>query len=465
MFNERLKILAEHVAELIDQELWGQVAAQISNLPPPDIAEFISHYDRDVIEALFNVLPESVKPDVLAELDPELAAEITASLSSDEISDLFEEMDPDDAADVLGELDEEISSQVIEKMDEEDAAEVRKLMTYPEDSAGGIMTTDLIHMRPDQTVLEALDAIAERGDESHIYQICIVDEHHRLIGTVTIWGLLRQHNRNIRLGDIMEREFFSVHSDTDQEKVARTITKYGLSVIPVVDSHGVLLGRITHDDVLHVVKEEAEEDIFRLAGSDDDELGNTSILRSCAIRLPWLTVTLLGGVVTSTLLNLYTKRFSSLVILAAFIPNVMAMGGNTGLQSSVLLIREIAAGPARRHAMGRLFRHEMRTGALMGIICGIGIFIWALALMKISPPGSPDAIPCSPFHLAGVVGIALFASMTFAAGFGAIVPIVLERLKIDPAAASGPFISVMNDISALLIYYGISFLLIMRVLG
>ena len=462
MFDERMKELADRVAALIDQELWGQAAAEIASLEPADIAEFISHYNRDVIEALFKVLPESIKPDVLAELDPEIAAEITESMTSGEISDLFEEMEPDDAADVLGELDKAISSQVIEQMDEEEAEDVRRLMTYPEDSAGGIMTTDLVQMYGTQTVLEALDAIAEREDETHIYQIYVVDAEHRLVGTVTIWDLLRQHNRGVKLAEIMDHEFFSVRSDMDQEEVARTIAKYSLSVIPVVDSQGVLLGRVTHDDVLHVIKEEAEEDIFRLAGSDDDELGNSSILRSCAIRLPWLAITLLGGVVTSTLLNLYAKHFSALVILAAFIPNVMAMGGNTGLQSSVLLIREIAAGPARRHAMGKLLFHEVRTGALMGLVCGIGIFIWAVALMKLSPP---ESMPCSPFYLAAVIGLSLFAAMSFAAGFGAVVPILLDRVKIDPAVASGPFISVMNDISALLIYYAISFGLILRLLG
>ena len=463
MFDERMKELAERVATFIDQGLLGQAASDIACLQPADIAEFISHYSPDVIESLFQVLPDSVKPDVLAELDPEIAAGITEEMEPGEISDLFEEMEPDDAADVLGELDKSLSSQVIERMDEEEAEDVRKLMTYPEDSAGGIMTTDLVRMHGSQTVLEALDAIAAHEEDSHVYQIYIVDDAERLVGTVTIWDLLKQHDRSIKLAEIMNCEPFTVRSDMDQEEVARTISKYSLSVIPVVDAQGALLGRITHDDVLHVVKEEAEEDIFRLAGSDDDELGNTSILRSCAIRLPWLAITLLGGVVTSTLLNLYSKHFSSLVILAAFIPNVMAMGGNTGLQSSVLLIREIAAGPARRQALGRLLFHEVRTGALMGVVCGLGIFIWAVALMHLSPPA--EAMPCSPFYLAAVIGFALFTAMGFAAGFGAVVPVLLNRLKIDPAVASGPFISVMNDISALLIYYAISFGLILRLLG
>ncbi len=459
MSDGKTQEIHDHIDDLIEQEFWGQVASEISNLQPPDIAEIISRYKHEVTARVFRSLPDSIKPDVLAELEPEMAADIMESMPSEEVSDIFTEMDPDDAADVLAELDKTLSSRVIEQMNEEEADDVRKLMTYPEDSAGGIMTTDMVVMHQNQTVLEALDEIASEEDGEHVYQVYVVDDEDRIVGTVTIWKLLRQKNRAVPLADIMNTDFVSVRSDADQEAVAKTISKYSLAVIPVVNSKGVLLGRVTHDDVLEVVREEAEEDIFRMAGSDDEELGNSSTLKSCLIRLPWLSITLLGGVVTSSLLSIYSHHFSSMVILAAFIPNVMAMGGNTGLQSSVLLIREIAAGPGRRQALGKLFLHEVRTGALMGLICAIGIYAWAVFLMKISPASTSTF---SPWQLAGVIAFALFTSMSFAAGFGAVVPILLDRCKIDPAVASGPFISVMNDISALLIYYAISFLLVLR---
>lgn len=452
-----------HIDELVEREFWGQAAAELGNLPVADIAEIISRYDIDVIRLLFNEISDDLKPDVLAELDNDITNDLTEDMPSDELSDIVTEMDPDDAADVLGELDKARSAQIIEQMDKEEADDVRKLMTYPDDSAGGIMTTDLITMRSTQTVIAALDAIANFEDGEHIYQVYVVDEEHVLLGIVSIWQLLRQKDRSIRLHDIMETEVRSVRSDTDQEEVARAMAKYDLSVIPVVDAHGALLGRITHDDIIEVIQEEAEEDIFRMAGSDDEELGNTSVFKSCCIRLPWLAITLVGGMITSALLNQFSKHFAALVILVAFIPNIMAMGGNTGLQSSVLLIREIASGSSRRQSMGKLFRHELSTGALMGLICGIGIFIWAKVLMHISPPteGMPHI---SSWYLAGVVSFSLFAAMSFAAGFGAVVPIMLKRCKIDPAVASGPFISVMNDISALIIYYVIAILLLMRLL-
>ena len=464
----------EHFDELVDQGLWGQISAELADLPAADVAELLSHYGEDSLARLFECLPAEIKPDVLAELPADLAAGLAAAMPAADAADIVNEMAPDDAADVLGELDDkEVSSKIIEGMDDENADDVSRLMTYPEDSAGGIMTTDLVSLHPDQTVDDALDAIARSEDDEHVYQVYVVDRDDKLLGAITIWDLLRQKVRSAKLGDIMATDVLSVRSDADQADVAETMAKYDLSVIPVVDDRGYLLGRITHDDATDIIKEEAEEDILSLAGTTDDELGNVSAWRSCWYRLPWLFITLLGGVVTASIMSSFGKVFGLVIVLAAFIPNVMGMGGNTGLQSSVLMIREIASGSGRRHSLGRLFLHELRTGALMGIICGVGIFLSALAILYATPSGREGAAAvaqnaglgaCAPFAVAATAGLALFCAMTFAAGFGAVVPIVLDRLKIDTAVASGPFISVMDDISALLIYYGVSLLLFSRLL-
>ncbi len=460
MDKENTAEIHARINDLVEQQLWGQAASEITNLPPADIAEILSRYNKETTAAMFNVLPDSLKADVLAHLEPEIAAEVTESIPSEQVSEIMMEMDPDDAADILGELDEDVMEQVVGRMDADDAEDVRKLMTYPEDSAGGIMTTDLITMRPDQTILDALDAIAGYEEGESIYQIYVVDSANRLIGVVPVWELLRHKVRSTPLFEIMRTEIVSVKSNDDQEDVARTIHKYSMHVIPVLDETGVLIGRITHDDVIDVIKEEAEEDIFRLAGSDDDELGNASILKSCAIRLPWLLITLLGGGITALLSRRYSIYFGSVLVLAAFIPNIMGMGGNTGLQSSTLLVREIASGTARRQPLGALIRHEVRTGALMGVICGAGIYIAAIIIISLEP----TATSVSPWLLAGVVAVSLFCAMSFAAGFGALIPVILDRIRIDPAVASGPFISVLNDISALTIYYGVSVALLSAVL-
>ncbi len=464
--------------ELAEKGLWGQISAEMADLPAADIAEMISRFPEEEIPGLFKAVPEDLKPDVLSELPTDQAAALAAAIPAAAAADIVNEMAPDDAADVLGELDDkEVSSRIIEGLDDENAADVSRLMTYPEDSAGGIMTTDLVEVAPDATVRDALDAIA-KGDEDdeHVYQVFVVDSARKLLGTVSIQELLRHKDEpDLSLSGILNEETHCVRSDADQQEVAELMAKYDLAVVPVVDADGCLLGRITHDDATDIIKEEAEEDILNLAGTSDEELGNVSAWRSCLYRLPWLFITLLGGMVTASIMSSFSAAFSFVIVIASFIPNVMGMGGNTGLQSSVLMIREIASGTGRRHSLGRLFRHELRTGALMGLICGTGIFLGAMAILAMTPAGRAGvqslsehagiAVTCARMAVAGTAGIALFCAMTFAAGFGAVVPIVLDRLKIDTAVASGPFISVMDDISALLIYYGVSLAVFSRILA
>ncbi len=467
--------LEAQVEELIDNEMWGQLTAAVSDLPPADIAILLARTaGGDKLTAFFRCLPDDLKPDVLSYLPSEVATELAEALPAPAAAEIANDMAPDDAADMLGELDKDVSAKIIEGMDEEAADDVRRLMTYPDDSAGGIMTTDLVELGPDQTILEALDAIARDPDDEHIYQVFITGKDHKLIGSVSIWDLLRQKNRSVKLADIMDSDPLYVTSDTDQETVAQTMSKYDLSVLPVVDDNGALLGRITHDDAADIIQEEAEEDMLKLAGTDENELGNVSAWRSCLHRLPWLFITLLGGAVTATIMSSYNITFKLVIILASFIPTVMGMGGNAGIQSSVLMIREIASGTGRRHTLGKLFLHELRTGALMGLICGAGIFLCALAMMYLTQAGQEALavagngtsmeVSTAPFFIAFIAGLSLFCAMTFAAGFGAVVPMILDRVHIDTAVASGPFITVMDDIFAILIYYGVSALLLSRFL-
>ena len=467
----------ERLDELVKKGLWGQIASEMGDMPAADVAELLSHYVIDELVPLFKALPEDQKPDVLAELPSDLGAALAEALPADAAADIVNEMAPDDAADVLGEVgDKEVSSKIIEGMDEANAADVTRLMTYPEDSAGGIMTTDLVEVAASGSVRDALDAVAASDeDDEHVYQVFVVDADGKLLGTVSIQELLRHKEQPATpLARIIDEETHAVRSDADQQEVAEIMAKYDLPVVPVIDGDGRLLGRITHDDATDIIREEAQEDILTMAGAGDEELGNVSAWRSCFYRLPWLFITLLGGVVTASIMSSFQTHFALVIVLAAFIPNVMGMGGNTGLQSSVLMIREIASGTGRRHSLGRLFLHELRTGALMGLICGAGIFLCALAIMFATPSGRAAissaaektelTAACAPFAVASVAGLALFCAMTFAAGFGAVVPIVLDRLKIDTAVASGPFISVMDDISALLIYYGVSLALLSRII-
>ena len=443
------------VLALVHEEAWEDVAADLHGRHPVDIADIIQRAPHNSRRKLFSLLNEAAKPDVLAELQSAAIPDVLELVSDTELSHIVEEMTPDDAADVLSDLPEERSEQVLELMEDEESEEVRKLLEYDEDTAGGIMTPEVVAMAADQTVEEALQAIAYVETKEPFFHANIVDGDGRLVGHVDIWDLLRQRDRARPIGELLHDDTIAATVDMDQEEVAHLMNKYSLAVVPVIDADGRLVGRVTSDDVIDVIEEEASEDIFRLAGSDDAELETRSALHSCRVRLPWLFMTLLGGFVTSLILRHFLNHVSGLLVLAAFVPIVLAMGGNTGIQSSTLIVRRIALGGIKRKNIPRLLLREVATGAMMGVICGLLIGVWAHFIATPLTGGL-----ASPLHLASVVTLALFSAMTFAAVFGALVPILLDRFKIDPAVASGPFITITNDISALLIYFAVTSLLL-----
>jgi len=451
-----IKRIQERINFCIKGELWEQLPKFFEELHPADIAEIINHAPAGAHKKLFELIDDELKPDVLAELDDHVEADILEELTDEEISDIVEEMAPDDAADLLGELEDKQREEILDLMESEDSEEVRELLQYGEETAGGIMTTDFVVVRAAMTAKEAIDYIGSLELDEPVYYIYVVDAEGRLTGWIQLWELLKNGNRNQTLEALAEKETISVHTDADQEEVARLASKYDLSALPVLDWQNKLVGRITMDDIMDVMEDEASEDIFKLAGSSDSELEYTSPLHASKSRLPWLLITLVTGFLSVWLLNSYHAylSFSHAVILGAFVPVILAMGGNTGIQSSTLVIRGIALGTGRTKNIPRILLHEITAGAMMGAICGVVFGVYARFIIGREETGF------SPTYLALTVGTALFSAMAFAAVFGAIVPVILNRMKIDPAVASGPFVTSSNDILALLIYYGVTFLMI-----
>ncbi|MBI9020607.1 MAG: magnesium transporter [Verrucomicrobia bacterium] len=447
--------IQEQIQFCIRGELWENLQPLLDQIHPADIADIIEDAPDDVQNHIFDLLDDETKGDVIAELDDATEADILEELTAEQISDIAEEMAPDDAADMLAELDDKRSQEVLELMEDEDSEEVRELLQYDEDSAGGIMTTDFVALHSTRTAQDALDYIGTLDLDEPIYSAYIIDTADKLIGHVQLWQLIKADNRHKTLGQLAETDLFSARPETDQEEVAQIMSKYDLSSLPVIDADGTLVGRITIDDMVDVIEEEASEDIFKLAGSDDAELEDPSPLASCKVRLPWLLITLGTGFITSMILKAFIHHITAMEVLALsfFVPIVMGMGGNTGIQSSTLIIRGLALGSFNEKKLYRLLFREMAIGMLMGVICGSVIGAWARFVI-----GGTTTI--NPAFLAFSVGLALFSAMTFAAIFGAFVPLLLNRFKIDPAVASGPFVSASNDIMALLIYYGVTFLLI-----
>ena len=448
----------EHVADLILTETWDQLREIFSDSHPADIADWIDRSPRDVHSRLFELVHDEAKADVLSELEAQAGGDILEGLTVEEISGLLEEMAPDDAADVLGDLEEQRSEAVLDRMEDEEAADVRRLLAYPDDSAGGIMTTDVVSMKVDQTVQEALDAIAYMEEGEPFVFAYIVDDEQMLRGHIDVWELLREKDRSRPLKELGHRSAVAASVFDDQEKVAHIMSQYDITVIPVIDSTGRLVGRITSDDVIDVIEEEATEDIMLMAGTDDAELDSNSPIRSCISRLPWLLITLAGGFVTSLVLQAFNSHIADVMILSAFVPVVLAMGGNTGIQASTLMVRSIALHGAPTRGILRILAKEISTGALMGVICGLIIGSWAHFMIG----GAGGEAGNHGLTLALTVGTALFSAMTFAAVFGAAVPLLLCRVKVDPAVAAGPFVTITNDVSALIIYFAVTSLMLAR---
>ena len=449
--------IRERINFCIKGELWEQLPKFFEELHPADIAEIINHAPASAQNKLFELLSDEIKPDVLAELDEQAGADILDELTAEEISDIIEEMAPDDAADVLGDLEDKRSAEILNLMQDEDSEEVRELLQYDDDTAGGIMTPDFVAVRESMTAAEAIEHIGSMELDEPFYHLYVIDSEGRLIGWIQLWELLKQASRTIPLGNVADKELIFVHTDTDQEEVARLASKYDLSSLPVLDWQNKLVGRITVDDIMDVMEEEASEDIFKLAGSSDTELEDTSPLQACKARLPWLLITLGTGFISSLILKSFIHHLSlaEIVALSFFVPIIMAMGGNTGIQSSTLIIRGIALGASHSRRIMKIITHEIIAGASMGLICGTTIGLWARFIIA-----RDGGTAIEPSYLALTVGIALFTAMAFAAVFGALVPVLLDRVKIDPAVASGPFVSASNDIFALLIYYAVTLIMI-----
>ncbi|MFA5688024.1 MAG: magnesium transporter [Kiritimatiellales bacterium] len=452
---DNINRIKEQINFCIRSELWAKLPELLDQLHPADIADVIRHSSDDAQIKLFDLLSDETKADVYIELDDTTAEDILEDLTVEEISDIIEEMAPDDAADLLGDLEKERSEEVLDLMPPEESEEVRELLSHDKYTAGGIMTTDLIALPGTKTAAEAIEHVGSLDLNEPFYLIYVIDVANHLIGYVQLWQLLRTENRHKTLAQLAETALFTAQTDTDQEEVARIMSKYDLTSLPVVDAENRLVGRVTVDDMVDVIEEEASEDIFKLAGSDNTELKDPSPFASCQARLPWLFITLFSGFVTSMILKGFMHSISMMEVLALsfFVPIVMGMGGNTGIQSSTLIIRGLALGTFSHKTLRRMLLREMSIGMMMGIICGTIIGLWARFVIS-------TTTAFHPVFLAFCVGAALFSAMTFAAVFGAAVPLVLNHFKIDPAVASGPFVSASNDITALLIYYGVTFALI-----
>ncbi len=437
------QILLEMVKRLIRRDASPSLSNLLSKSHPADVAHLFHDLERREQRILFELISDpEMSGTVLSELDPEVSAQLLENLNKEQIVTILDEMANDDAVDVIQNLPELLAEEILQLMEDEYSQEIEQLLQYDEDTAGGIMSTDIFSLSEEMTVREAIDAIQQAADVEMVFYLYVTDvSHNHLVGVLSLRNLLTVSPTK-KLGEIMVRDVISVRTDVDQEEVARIVEKYNILAIPVVNETNKLMGVITVDDIIDVIRQEATEDIYKMAGASDEELllGYRSFLIA-RLRLPWLLTNLLGGVATGFLMWKFRVTLEAVIALITFIPVITGMGGNVGAQSATIVVRGFATGRIDFSSIRRVIFRELRVGVIMGTVCGcvIGViaYVWH---------GNP--------YLGLVVGMAMIFAITVAAAMGVIAPAFFKRIGVDPAIAAAPFVQTANDITGILIYFG-----------
>ncbi|MCD9065826.1 magnesium transporter [Staphylococcus pasteuri] len=390
-------------------------------LSPQEVADFFDHLD----------------------IDDEDYEELFEKINANYASHILEEMSYDNAVDILNELTKPKVASLLTLMNKEDANEIKALLHYEEDTAGGIMTTEYLSLKSTTPVKEALMHVKEQAPNAEtIYVIFAINEDDQLVGVLSLRDLITAEN-DAYIEDVMSERVISVDVATDQEDVAQIMRDYDFIAVPVVDYQNHLLGIITIDDILDVMDEEASEDYSRLAGVSDIDSTNDSVIKTATKRLPWLIILTFLGMITATILGSFEDTLAKVALLAAFIPIISGMSGNSGTQSLAVSVRNISTGDIDEQSKFKVALREAGSGFLSGIVCSIILIIIIIAIYR------------QPL-LAVIVGGSLTCAMTVGTLVGSMIPLLMNKLKIDPAVASGPFITTINDIVSMLIYFGLA---------
>lgn len=437
------------IKDLVDSKAEYLLRNILSDLHPADISEILDHLDEQERNFVFEIIDTEKASDVILELDTASREDILEHLDEVQISEIIDEMQSDDAANIVQELDDETATRVLEKLDFEESQEVRELLKYEEDTAGGIMQLEFVDVYETESVRQAIDEVREKSkDVQKIYDIFVVNREGILVGVVSTEQLLMVGPDEL-ISDIMNTDVISARTNEDQEEVANRFKKYDLVTLPVVTPAGKLVGRVTIDDIVDVIEQEASEDVSKMAGSVDEDVTETSTLRISRSRLPWLMTALVGELVAAFVLSRFETSLNAVLALAFFLPIIMAMAGNVAIQCSSIVIRGLATGEIRLLDVQRQVFKELRVAMVNGIVLGVilsGIVSFWIGNLEV----------------ALVVSVALVCVIFFAALNGTLFPLILKRLRVDPALAAGPFVTMTNDTLGILIYLGIATLFLVR---
>lgn len=442
------KFVEETINEILQIEDDDELIDRIKEFHAADIVRIIEEAPEDKTETLLKNIREEKLAKMIGKMEIDQKREVIETLKEDKLIEILDHMPTDEIVDLLGEVSIPKSKEILCLMKSDDARSVRTLMQYEESTAGSLMTTEYIAIKSHMNVEEALEKVKEIAPKTEVLDhLYIVDSKKNLVGALELRELFTNDEDRL-IEDIMNENVISVEAHTDQEEVANTISKYDLLSIPIVNRFGKLVGIITVDDIIDVLKEEATEDFLKISGSLEPEeeitdrnfLSRASELQIFKARFPWLVIALFGGLLAGSVINLFRHSLQSVVILATFIPVIMAMGGNTGTQSSTIFIRTLTIEEITKKDFLKYVGREIKVGIMIGLSIGIG-----LGLVVFAWQGSTV--------LSGVVSLAIFLAITVANIVGLMIPWTLNSLGFDPAAASNPLITTLQDVIGLSIYF------------
>ena len=435
------------LANLDDAKKYQSLRDVMETLPAPDLAAVFEDLPVEKLPVLFRLCPKDLAADVFAELTPATQQQLIDGLTDTELKAVVDELFVDDATDLVEEMPANVVKRILAQADPATRRMINELLKYPEDSAGGVMTTELMALRPDMTVAQAMDAIRENGfDKETINNCYVTDSSRRLVGVVSLRVLVLAKNTEEPIEDLMDSNVVSVSTTTDQEDVSKLFEKYGFLAIPVVDAENRLVGIVTIDDAISILQDEASEDIAKMnaIGPSDKPYFKQSMWDLYKSRAPWLLFLMISATFSSLVIRGYEDALAAVTVLTAYIPMLTDAGGNAGSQSTSTIIRGMAVGDIQPHDLPRILWRESRVALLCGGTLAVCNFAKMLLFDRIAAP------------VALVVCLTLICTLLLSQIIGGILPVVAEKLHVDPAVMASPLITTIVDTTTLLIYFNIA---------
>jgi len=455
--TERFEIVEKALIKMLEDKKYSTLKDILVTMNPADIAAIFVSLEDPKIPLLFRLLPKELAAETFVEMEPDDQELLIRGFSDNELKEVLDELYVDDAADLVEEMPANVVKRILRQADPEMRKSINQILRYPENSAGSLMTTEYVSLRPHMTVEEAILRIRRQGVDKETIYTCYVTKDRKLLGIVTVKDLLLAEDDEMRIEDIMLTNLISVTTHTDQEEVARMLSKYDFLALPVVDNENRMVGIVTFDDAMEVMEDEATEDIEIMGGMLPSEKTylKSSVWELFKNRIPWLLLLMVSATFTGMIITGFEDALAAQAVLTAFIPMLMGTGGNSGSQSSVTIIRALSLDELKFADLPRVIWKEIGTAVICGAVLAVACFIkiWLVDKLLLGNEGITlmvDAVVC----------VALFMTVLLAKLVGAVLPLAAKAIKLDPAVMASPFITTIVDALSLLIYFMVAQMLL-----